>query len=80
MKEETGLETFESTLDQAVKQMRELEFRLKAGEDVSEDEIDTIARQAANRLEDALDVLQDILQSEDEEVTPMAGARTVSLI
>ncbi len=44
MKEEQGLEAFETTLDQAVRQMRELEQRLKAGEEVSEVEIDAIAK------------------------------------
>jgi hypothetical protein len=66
MNEETGLEAFESTLDQAVKQMRGLEARLKAGEIVSDDEIDAIAKQAASGLEEALDVLKEILGSDDE--------------
>lgn len=61
MKEEASLEAFESTLNLAFKQMLELEGRLAAGEAVEEEEIGAVAKDAANQLEDALDVLEGVI-------------------
>ena len=66
MSEEAGLEAFETTLDHAVKKMQVLEARLRTGEEVSQEEVDAIAKQVANELEEALDVLKSMLGTEDE--------------
>ena len=54
------------SLDQALLKMQSLEDRLKSGEDVSDDELDEIAKQVAHGLEDALDTLKSLVGEEQQ--------------
>ena len=67
MPDESNLDAVHESLDQALLKMQSLEERLKHGDDVPEEELDSIARQVAHGLEDALDALKELVGPENQE-------------
>lgn len=66
MPEDANLDAVGKSLDEALLKMQTLEDRLKSGEDVSDDELDQIAKQVAHGLEDALDTLKSLVGDDEQ--------------
>ena len=67
MPNEAKLDTVSESLDQALLKMQLLEERINRGDDVSDTELEEIAKQVAHGVEDALDALKDLVGREDEQ-------------
>jgi len=67
MPDESNLNVVSDSLDQALLKMQSLEERINRGDEISDAELEDIAKQVAHGVEDALDALKDLVGREHEQ-------------
>ena len=66
MPEKPKLDDVGKNLDEALHKMRDLEDRIRRGEDVDEDEMTDVARAVAYSLQDAVDTMREMVGPEHQ--------------